>query len=100
LSIRGCESYHASISALLHAAAIEALLTHMTGGVTKQVATNLACLTETGKAARDAAYREMRYSNDSVLASEAENEGRPEWPGASGGLAKSTGEDSVESAGS
>jgi hypothetical protein len=60
LTLTGCWSIHWQVALICHAAAAEALLTYSTErGITRRLATSYACLVETQKTCRDAAYNEF-----------------------------------------
>lgn len=61
LTLMGCWSHQWQVALICHAAAAEALLTYSTGpGITRRLATSYACLVETQRVSRDAAYGEFR----------------------------------------
>jgi hypothetical protein len=61
LTLTGCFSIYWQVALICHAAAAEALLTYSTkpGSITRRLATSYACLGETQKTCRDAAYNEF-----------------------------------------
>jgi hypothetical protein len=61
LTLTGCWSHQWQTSLICHAAAAEALLTYSTApGITRRLAMSYACLIETQRTSRDAAYGEFR----------------------------------------
>ena len=61
LTLTGCWSHQWQAALICHAAAAEALLTYSTApGITRRLANSYACLVETQRASRDAAYGEFR----------------------------------------
>jgi hypothetical protein len=61
LTMAGCWAHKWQVALICHAAAAEALLTYdASRGLTHRLATSYACLVETERPQRDAAYREFR----------------------------------------
>ena len=60
LTLTGCFSIYWQVALICHTAAADALLTYSTErGITRRLATSYACLVETQKTCRDAAYKDF-----------------------------------------